>query len=132
MADKDNSGFPGYTISQIRGVAAGGLALKPNVVLIHAGTNDLNRGNNPPEPDNQAPARLGGLIDDVLKAVPNALVLVAKITPSSTASLNAKFTTFNNAIPGIVASRVSAGKSVAVVDQSVLSTSSQLSDYLHP
>ncbi|KAI4626344.1 uncharacterized protein J4E87_004846 [Alternaria ethzedia] len=132
MADKDNQGFPGYTISQIRGVAAGGLALKPNVVLLHAGTNDLNRGNPSSEPDADAPRRLGLLLDDVLKAVPNAVVIVAKIIPSKQSGLNANIKTFNNALSAIVASRVSKGSKVSIVDMNVLSTSSELSDNLHP
>jgi lysophospholipase L1-like esterase len=131
MADKDNQGFPGYTISQIRGVASGGLAFKPNVVLLHAGTNDLNRGNNPPEPDAQAPARIGALVDDVLKAVPQAVVIVAKIIPSTNSGLTAKIKTFNNALNAVVAERVSKGSKVSLVDMSVLPLS-ELSDSLHP
>jgi lysophospholipase L1-like esterase len=132
MADKDNQGFPGYTISQIRGVVAGGLAFKPNVVLLHAGTNDLNRGNPASEPDADAPKRLGLLLDDVLKAVPNAVVVVAKIIQSKQSGLNANIKTFNNALPAIVAARVQKGSKVSIVDMSVLSTTSELSDNLHP
>jgi lysophospholipase L1-like esterase len=131
MADKDNQGFPGYTISQIRGVAAGGLNLKPNVVLIHAGTNDLNRGNPASEPDSDAPRRLGLLIDDVLKVVPNAVVIVAKIIPAKRSSLAASIKTFNNALPAIVSARASKGSKVSLVDMNVLSLS-ELSDDLHP
>jgi lysophospholipase L1-like esterase len=131
MADNDNQGFPGYTISQIRGVAASGLALKPNVVLLHAGTNDLNRGNPASEPDADAPKRLGLLLDDVLKAVPNAVVIVAKIIPSKKSGLSATIKTFNAALPAVVATRVKAGKKVSIVDMNVLTTS-ELSDDLHP
>jgi lysophospholipase L1-like esterase len=132
MADKDNQGHPGFTISQIRGVAAQGLAFRPNVVLLHAGTNDLNRGNPANEPDADAPRRLGLLLDDVLKAVPNAVVIVAKIIPSRQAGLNANIKTFNNALAGIVAARVSKGSKVSIVDMNGLNTSSELSDNLHP
>lgn len=132
MADKDNQGFPGYTISQIRGVASGGLAFKPNVILLHAGTNDLNRGNPSNEPDSQAPARLGQLLDTCLQAVPNAVVLVAKIIPSKQSGLNANIKTYNNALPAIVAARVSKGSKVSIVDMSVLNPNSELSDNLHP
>ena len=131
MADNDNQGHPGFTISQIRGVAAGGLASKPNVVLIHAGTNDLNRGNPASEPDADAPRRLGLLVDDVLKAVPNAVVIVAKIIPSKKSGLAANIKTFNNALPAIVAARVSKGSKVSIVDMNVLSLN-ELSDDLHP
>jgi lysophospholipase L1-like esterase len=131
MADKDNQGHPGFTISQIRGVAGGGLASRPNVVLLHAGTNDLNRGNPASEPDADAPRRLGLLIDDVLKAVPNAVVIVAKIIPSKKSGLAASVRTFNNALPAIVAARVSRGSKVSIVDMNVLSLN-ELGDDLHP
>jgi lysophospholipase L1-like esterase len=131
MADKDNQGFPGYTINQIRGVAGGGLAFRPNVVLLHAATNDLNRGNPASEPDSNAPQRLGALIDDVLKAVPKAVVIVAKIIPSKQSGLNANIRTYNNALPAIVAERVKKGSSVSIVDMNVLS-SNELGDNLHP
>jgi lysophospholipase L1-like esterase len=131
MADKDNEGYPGYTISQIRGVASKGLALRPNVVLLHAGTNDLNRGNPASEPDSEAPKRLGLLLDDVLKAVPNAVVIVAKIIPAKRSSLAATIRTFNNALPAVVAERVKKGSKVSIVDMNVLTTN-ELSDDLHP
>jgi lysophospholipase L1-like esterase len=132
MPDPDNQGHPGFTISQIRGVAGQGLASKPNVVLLHAGTNDLNRGNPSNEPDADAPRRLGLLIDDVLAKVPNAVVIVAKIIKSKQAGLNTNVQNFNNALPAIVAARVSKGSKVSIVDMSVLNTSSELSDNLHP
>jgi lysophospholipase L1-like esterase len=133
MADKDNEGYPGYTINQIRGVASKGLALRPNVVLLHAGTNDLNRGNPGPsgELNSDAPKRLGLLLDDVLKAVPQAVVIVAKIIPSKNSGLSATIKTFNNALPAIVADRVKNGSKVSIVDMNVLSTN-ELSDSLHP
>jgi lysophospholipase L1-like esterase len=131
MADKDNQGHPGFTISQIRPVAGGGLASRPNVVLLHAGTNDLNRGNPSSEPDADAPRRLGLLLDDVLKAVPQAVVIVAKIIPAKNSGLAAKVRTFNNALPAIVAARVSKGSKVSIVDMNVLGTN-ELSDDLHP
>jgi hypothetical protein len=72
------------------------------------------------------------LLDTVLQAVPNAVVIVAKIIPSKQSGLNANITTFNNALPAIVAARVSKGSKVSIVDMNVLSTSSELSDNLHP
>jgi hypothetical protein len=131
MADKDNEGHPGFTINQIRPVAGGGLASRPNVVLLHAGTNDLNRGNPSNEPDSDAPRRLGLLLDDVLKAVPNAVVIVAKIIPAKNSGLAANIKTFNNALPAMVAERVKKGSKVSIVDMNVLSLN-ELSDSLHP
>jgi flagellin-like hook-associated protein FlgL len=99
--------------------------------LLHAGTNDLNRGNPASEPDADAPRRLGLVLDDVLKAVPNAVVIVAKIIQSKQTGLNASIKTFNNALPAIVAARTKNGSHVSIVDMSVIG-SSELSDNLHP
>lgn len=131
MTNNENEGHSGWVISQVNNVIQPAIALKPNVVLIHLATNDLNRGNNPPEPDNQAPNRLGKLIDDILAKLPNAAVFVAKIAGTTNQGLQQKFNTYNAAIPGVVAARSSKGFKVFVVDMSVV-TGSELSDYLHP
>jgi lysophospholipase L1-like esterase len=131
MTDKDNEGHRGYTINQIRTVAGGGLAYRPNVVLLHAGTNDLNRANPPEESDSDAPGRLGVLLDDVLREVPDAVVIVAKIIPTRDPGVTAKVKTFNNALPAMVAERVANGSKVTIVDMSVLRPD-ELCDKLHP
>jgi hypothetical protein len=131
MADNENEGHSGWVISQVRGVIQPAIALKPNVVLIHLATNDLNRGNNPPEPDAQAPARLGQLIDDILAKLPDAAIFVAKIVGTSNAGLQQKFDTYNAAIPGVVKERTDKGFNLFVVDQSVVK-GNELGDYLHP
>jgi lysophospholipase L1-like esterase len=131
MTDKDNEGHPGYTIKQIRPVAGGGLAYRPNVVLLHAGTNDLNRANPSDEPDSEAPGRLGALLDDVLREVPEAVVIVAKIIPTRDVGVSAKVKTFNNALPAMVAERVAKGSKVSIVDMNVLGPD-ELCDKLHP
>jgi len=96
----------------------------PNIVLVHLGTNDLNLGQ-----ASGAPDRLGTLIDHIVAAAPDALVVVAKIIPLPAQA--AAVTTFNNAIPGIVKQRTDAGKHVIVVDQFSALTSSDM-DQVHP
>jgi hypothetical protein len=131
MTDNENEGRSGWVISQVRGVIQPAIALKPNVVLIHLATNDLNRGNNPPEPDAQAPTRLGQLIDDILAKLPDAAIFVAKIVGTSNSGLQQKFNTYNAAIPGLVKERTDKGFNLFVVDHSVVK-GNELSDYLHP
>jgi len=131
MSNNQNEGHSGWVISQVRGVIQPAIALKPNVVLIHLATNDLNRGNNPAEPDNQAPTRLGALIDDILAKLPDAAIFVAKIVGTTNSGLQQKFDTYNAAIPGVVSARTAKGSKLFVVDQSVVK-GSELSDYLHP
>jgi len=96
----------------------------PNIVLVHLGTNDLNLGQ-----ASGAPERLGTLIDHIVADAPDALVVVAKIIPLPAQA--AGVTTFNNAIPGVVQQRTSAGKHVIVVDQFSALTSSDM-DTVHP
>lgn len=130
MADNFNEGHSGATINQISGFASNSLSDRPNVVLLHAGTNDMN--NSPPtDPYSSAPDRLGALIDQIFAACPDAAILVAQIINAANADTEARIQTFNNAVPGVVAQRANAGHHVMVVDfRSV--TVSDLQDGLHP
>ena len=76
-----------------------------DIVLMHIGTNDMNMS------PAGAPDRLAKLIDKITTALPNALLVVAKIIP-----LNNSVQAFNDAIPGIVDMRVAQGKHIKVVD----------------
>jgi len=130
MADSYNEGQSGATINQIAVNARKSLFERPNVILIHAGTNDLN--NNPPaDPYDSAPARLGALIDEVVAACPDAAVLVAQIINAANPDSEARIQNFNAQIPGLVTERANAGQHVMVVDMSSVTTSF-LKDGLHP
>ena len=131
MTNNQNEGHPGATISQIQQYANNSLPEKPNVVLIHVGTNDMN-DDPPDEPYATAPERLGSLIDTVVAgAAPNALVLVAQIIQAGNNATNARITTFNDAVPGVVAQRAALGQNVEVVDFRSI-TPADLQDGLHP
>jgi len=85
------------------------LDMPADIVLIHIGTNDMYMSD-----PGGAPDRLGKLIDQIATGLPNALICVAKIIPLQMSASNV--TTYNNAIPGVVAQRVAQGKHVIVVD----------------
>jgi hypothetical protein len=110
------------------------LLSQPNIVLLHAGTNDVNpnlsiatEGNDP----NGVADRLGQLIDRIIISCPGATVLVA--IPISTCDHNhqAIMAVFQSLIPSIVQPRRNAGKKVIAVDFSSFSTS-LLRDCIHP
>ncbi|CZR50217.1 uncharacterized protein PAC_00089 [Phialocephala subalpina] len=128
MTDNSNEGHPGAIISQIAQFANLSLNQLPNIVLLMAGTNDMNIPTDPAT----APARLGSLIDEIVSAVPNTTVLVAQLIPAVKNSTKSNIDTFNSAIPGLVASRVSAGKKVLVIDLSQYISTSDLVDGIHP
>jgi lysophospholipase L1-like esterase len=86
--------------------------LDPHIVLLMAGTNDVN-GNNDLA---RAPARLVGLLDQIAASEPEALVVVAQLTPTRDAVLNARIETFNAAIAQELGALAAAGRHVALVD----------------
>jgi lysophospholipase L1-like esterase len=131
----DNTAFPrrheghsGWKIAQLNPLIPDPAfdAGVPHIVLLHIGTNDIAQNDNL----GSAPMRLGTLIDDIVEAAPEALVVVAKIIPLSSGS-NA-VTTYNNAIPDIVEARAGAGKHVIMVDQNMGFPTNELADGVHP
>ena len=102
---------------------------RPNIVLLHAGTNNMGSD----AEQQAAKGLLGDLVDKIANRLPDAVVMVARIihrTPATNAptpTLN-----YNNDILDIVQSRASSGKKVFLVDQYTSIVVSDLSDGLHP
>jgi len=114
-----HEGRGGYTIAGGgQGAIAGSVTdtaistYHPNIVLLMIGTNDINGNINV----STAPTRLGQLIDEIIMDAPTALVVVATIIPIANDGTNQRIPNYNAAIPGLVATRVAAGKHVMLVD----------------
>ncbi|MGW6007779.1 FG-GAP-like repeat-containing protein [Streptomyces sp. NPDC055210] len=128
MSDNDNEGHPGWTIGDLANITDSSLAnYRPNVVLLHIGTNDMNMNVDPAG----APARLGNLIDQIFEAAPQVTLLVSTIVPSSYPATASRIGAYNAAIPRVVAARRAAGKHVSLVDMALVTTA-DLDDALHP
>jgi hypothetical protein len=124
---KANEGHPGWTIAQINGISTPTMALQgsPQIVLLHIGTNDM------PAMSAGAPVRLGQLIDKIVAALPDALLVVTSIIPFPVESANVN--TYNAAVPGVVQQRATQGKHVMFVDMFKNFPSNGLgSDGIHP
>ncbi|MCJ1383136.1 hypothetical protein MMC17_006249 [Xylographa soralifera] len=129
MPDNNNEGHDGAIIDEIASNATVSLPFLPTVVLLMAGTNDMDKNVSTAT----APDRLGALIDQIFAACPNTTVLVAQLTASGKNTTEALILIYNAAIPGVVAQRANAGKHVAVVDMyDALSFPADFADYLHP
>jgi lysophospholipase L1-like esterase len=129
LGDHDHQGHPGWRIDQISANVNGWLAAtNPRTVLLHIGTNDILQNYNV----SGAPGRLSALIDRITAAVPNADVFVATIIPLSNAGQESAARTFNAAIPGIVQSKVNAGRRVHLVDMHSALSTADLIDGVHP
>ena len=110
------------------------LAQNPNVVLIHAGTNDMSpfpyislEGDDPAE----AAVRLGRLIDVVVDALPDALVLVAMIINSCAKVQESNTLMYQQLVPGVVDDRLNSGKKVIAADFTEIPMD-ELRDCVHP
>lgn len=110
------------------------LKQRPNIILLAAGTNDMNpnsdvskEGNDPAE----AASRLGKLIDKMIKECPDATILVAMIINTCREKQSSRTKEFQKLIPGVVKSRHDDGHHVLAVDFTSFKTS-DLQDCLHP
>ncbi len=126
LGDRDHEGHSGWTIAQIDANIVNWLrTYNPRTILLHIGTNDMY-GSDPAG----APARLSTLLDRITTQAPNADLFVATIVPISFADQTVR--TFNATIPGIVQSKVNAGKRVHLVDMYRALNTGDLADGVHP
>jgi len=99
----------------------------PNIVLLHAGTNDTSRS-----PSGMTD-RLGTLIDHIVGDGPNVLLVVTTIIPIKQGSYGTVGQSFDEALPAVVQKRIDAGKHVVLVDMFTNFPSNGLgSDGVHP
>ena len=110
---RNHEGISGNTIAQVAArVDAAIQANPPNIVLLQIGTNNLYNGMAA-----DVPGQLASLIDQITNDAPDALVVVAQITPLGGQFPNNGVDEYNATIPGIVQERVDAGKHLIIVDQ---------------
>ncbi|MFI7027064.1 FG-GAP-like repeat-containing protein [Micromonospora sp. NPDC049900] len=128
LPDRNHEGHPYWRIKQVeQRVECVIPQYRPNVVLLHIGTNDMQFN----EDVAGAPGRLDTLIGRIVALAPETTVLVAQLVPAFNAGTNDKVQTYNGAIPGVVARYAAAGKRVRVVDMSAV-TRADLTDSVHP
>jgi lysophospholipase L1-like esterase len=98
----------------------------PNIVLLMIGTNDVTANTG----QSTMTDRLEALLDKVVQTAPNALIVVAKLTPLSwtAAALDA----YNAKIPGIAQVRAAKGQHIVSVDMSQMPASGLATDGVHP
>jgi lysophospholipase L1-like esterase len=126
VPDPDNEGHSGYFIDQIgSGVDAWLSAYRPDVVLLHIGINDLDRG--PDKPG--AVDRLTTLVNQIFVDRPTATVILGGLI-AATPGLTDLVATYNAGARQMVDAELAAGHHVLYTDMPV--TAAQLADGLHP
>ncbi|KAK7955848.1 carbohydrate esterase family 3 protein [Apiospora aurea] len=126
--------WSGKTIQYISDHVDPSLKQRPNIILLAAGTNDMNpnhaistEGNDP----RGAADRLGKLIDKMVDACPDAVVVVAMIIDTCNQDQSPRTRQFQQLVPGVVRSRREDGKHVLAADFTTFQTSN-LQDCIHP
>ncbi|KAH7244874.1 hypothetical protein B0J15DRAFT_500889 [Fusarium solani] len=132
MADKNHEGHRGYVIDEIRQVSGVGIHAGANIVLLHAGTNDMKNDINPAG----APERLKKLIDEIYEFSPDAVILLCNLIPAGPDRYPAtvpRINEFNEAIPVIATEYITIRKKkMLVVGMNHGITLNDLADSLHP
>jgi lysophospholipase L1-like esterase len=134
MSNNYFAAWSGKTIKYISDHVGPSLKQRPNIILLHAGTNDMNpnpwvstEGNEP----GAAAERLGGLIDKITTECPDAVLMVAMIINTCDPAQSPQTKQYQALIPGVVAARRAAGHQVLAVDFTSF-PESELRDCIHP
>ncbi|KAH8177315.1 GDSL-like lipase/Acylhydrolase domain-containing protein [Sarocladium implicatum] len=125
-------GHRGKRIDEITENSLTGIHAAPNIVLLHAGTNDA-KDQEADYPD--AHDHLRNLISLVYEASADALVLLCTIIPADPAIYKgtaSRIKDFNSKIPDVVDYFKSRDKKIRLVDMNQELTVDELSDGLHP
>ncbi|WP_327306429.1 SGNH/GDSL hydrolase family protein [Streptomyces sp. NBC_01298] len=141
MEDNQHEGHPGYTVGRIRaGVDRWIEAANPDVVLLHIGLNNLNRGGDP----DQAADEAGELVDRIFTLRPGITVIMQGLVPSTPGSkdqdISGAIAEYNRNLKRIETREQGAGRHFRFVkapwltpaDRADATTPAELADGLHP
>lgn len=137
--DLVQAAWSGKTIKYISDNVDASLRQQPNLVLLSAGTNDMNsmssistEGNDP----KKAAERLGSLIDKIHHACPKAAILVSMIANvcdnSEYHDQHERTKRFQKYIADVVKTRYYRNQTVLAADFSPFDTGDSLRDCVHP
>jgi acyl-CoA thioesterase I len=127
VPDRDHEGYGGLTLEDMRPqVAEWVRRADPDVVLLHAGTNDLLKGRSPAE----SARHLEGVLSEIA-AVSDAHVIVAGVWAPLGGDLRDR-AEFNRLSGVVVAGLQQRGRSMRYADTSDLLDADELADGLHP
>lgn len=125
--DPDHEGHGGLRIDELGSLVAGqSLQVAPDVVLLHAGTNDVAQAYQVGE----APDRLISLVRTLRAAAPRAWILVGRLLGSSYWAAQNTMDLFNEALALAIAQLREQDPRVLLVDTGL--QPSDLVDYFHP
>jgi len=135
-AQPDNEGHSGWTIENLQGIENCTITgYEPNVVLLDAGTNDVNVNTPGVIVDGGDPTHAASALESLITSIrnddPGVVVVAGGLIPTTVAQTAANMTSFNQQVSAWISQQQGAGWHVGWADMSAVTTS-DLSDGLHP
>ena len=132
----DNEGHSGWTIEGLQSIENCTITgYEPNVVLLDAGTNDVNVNTPSVIVDGGDPTHAADALESLVTSIrnddPGVVVIVGGLIPTPVAQTAANMTSFNQQVSAWISQQQGAGWDVGWADMSAVTTS-DLADGLHP
>ncbi|KAK2795777.1 hypothetical protein FQN52_003627 [Onygenales sp. PD_12] len=126
MKDNNHEGHSGKYLADIREYLELSLLAKPNVVLVHAGTNNMDK-----EVDlDKADSLITSIIDRLFQGSPDAVVLVAPVIWANDPRMQANTDAYNKKLASIIKQKQDKGDHILSVPIDI--TIADLADKKHP
>ena len=127
--DLDSEGHWGWRADELLShIGSWADTYKPDIVLMHAGSNDMIQG----QSVESTLVEISQLIDRLRAANPTVKILLSQLIPTTLAA-NSNITALNNALPGLANQKNTAQSSVTIVDQNTgFNASADTFDGVHP
>lgn len=129
MANNENEGHPGFPIGPVGNTGRLDYSLRPNIILLMAGTNDVVFDISL----DTAPLTIAKVIDEITDSCPDAALLVAQIPVLLDPAREQKRVVLNIAIKDVVETRFNASKHVAFASMDKFTAQHlNVTDGIHP
>ncbi|KAF4998700.1 hypothetical protein FGRMN_3026 [Fusarium graminum] len=126
MVDGHHEGHSGKFLADINGYWQKPITARPNVVLIHAGTNNMDKGIDL----DIAADILADIVDGIFKVASDVTICLAPVIWANNAKMQANTDKFNPKIRSLIAARQKSGKHILEVSIDI--KKADLSDAKHP
>lgn len=126
MVDNDHQGHSGEFLMEIKEYWKRSIDARPNVVCIHAGTNNMDKGRDL----DIAPDLMEEIVDGIFSRAPDVTILLAPVIWANSDAMNRNTDAFNAKLKTMISAKQGAGKHILPVPVSI--GINDLDDMKHP
>lgn len=111
--DRHHEGHPAWKTEQVQRISEKWLATKPDVILLHLGTNNLGIGLQSPA---TALGHMSDLLDTIFEALPQVRVLLSTLIGSGKMYAGSKHAEYNDGLKTMAQTEQQNGRQITLVD----------------